>query len=257
MMRAVRSRHGWRAGIGLLALLVVLLAGCSSVSGMGQSPAATATSAPDTADQQDVLEVPPPVPTDTPTPLPTPRPTAPPPPAGVPAPPSDNGKVILVSLSRQQLWTYNNGAYAFTALVETGRPELPTPTGTFHVFLKACSDKRWTNNTAPTTAHNAACTTHVGDGYPFVFTSPWPVGSPYYYYPTHINYALEFESGGFYLHDAWWHVAFGPGANVPHKLADGTWETGSHGCVGMTTANAERLYAWAPTGATVVVRAVA
>jgi hypothetical protein len=35
-----------------------------------------------------------------------------------------------------------------------------------------------------------------------VFTSPWPPGSPYYYDPTRINHALEFASGGFYLHDA-------------------------------------------------------
>ena len=35
----------------------------------------------------------------------------------------------------------------------------------------------------------------------FVFTSPWPPGSPFYYYPTHINYALNFHDGGFYLHD--------------------------------------------------------
>jgi lipoprotein-anchoring transpeptidase ErfK/SrfK len=38
-------------------------------------------------------------------------------------------------------------------------------------------------------------------------------------------------------------------------LPDGTWETGSHGCVGMKTADAEHLYSWAPVGTTVVVEA--
>jgi len=269
------------APLALLAILAAsVLGGCSSTSGAATTrPGATPTGMPDAAAKQDLIPAPTPtpaptstsLPTSTPTPrptatatptpqptaIPTPRPTPPPLPDGVPQPPITAGKVVLVSLSRQQLWAYQDGAFAFTALVETGRPELPTPTGTFHVFLKNCSDKRWTTNAAPTADHNAACTQHNGDGYQFVFTSPWPPGSPYYYYPTHINYGLEFAGGGFYLHDAWWHVAFGPGSNVPHQLPDGTWETGSHGCVGMKIADAEHLYAWAPIGTTVVVQASA
>jgi lipoprotein-anchoring transpeptidase ErfK/SrfK len=162
--------------------------------------------------------------------------------------------VILVSLARQQLYAYQNGSLAFTFTVETGRPELPTPTGVYHIFLKNCSDKRWTNNAGPTASHNVNCVQHNGDGFQEMFRSPWPVGSANWYAPTHINYAMEFREGGFYLHDAWWHVAFGPGANVPHKLPDGTWETGSHGCIGMRIADAERLYAWAAIGTPVYVR---
>lgn len=142
----------------------------------------------------------------------------------------------------------------FTFTVETGRPELPTPTGVFHVFLKNCSDLRWTSNSAPTTRHNVNCVEHNGDRHQAMFTSPWPAGSANWYAPTHINYALEFKEGGFYLHDAWWHVAFGPGANTPHRLSDGTWETGSHGCIGMRISDAERLYAWAALGTPVFVR---
>jgi hypothetical protein len=267
-MRIGRAQ-GWRiGGVGILVLLVCLLVARTTLVGNVQ-PVATATTGGDTADQQD--QIPPPTPTTQPTLVPTattvptprptatPRPTPPPPPTGVPYPPVTTGKVILVSLSRQQLWTYNNGVYAFTNLVETGRPELPTPTGTFRVFIKKCSDLLWAANSAPVApaTHNVACAEHNGDGFQETFISPFPQGSPYWYYPTHINYALEFKSGGFYLHDAWWHVKFGPGSNTPHQLPNGTWETGSHGCVGMTTADAERLYSWAPNGATVVVRAVA
>jgi lipoprotein-anchoring transpeptidase ErfK/SrfK len=254
----------------LLLLLALLVAACSSASGtlpIVIDPFATQTPS-DQASQQDLI--PTPTPTDTPTiaptqtqlvptTTPTPRPTRTPtrvattPPAGTPPAPLATGSVILVSLNAQQLWAYQDGAFVFTNLVETGRPELPTPTGTYHIFYKQCSDLRWTTNAGPTSQHNPGCQ-HNGDGYQMVFTSPWPPGSPNYYYPTHINYGAEFLSGGFYLHDAWWHVKFGPGSNVPHQLPNGTWETGSHGCVGMTTADAQRLYIWAPSGTTVIVR---
>lgn len=145
---------------------------------------------------------------------------------GMPLAPASTGKTIVVSLSQQWLYAYKDGELVFDHAVETGRPELPTPTGSFTVMDK------------------------VRD---VMFTSPWPQGSPYYYEPTPVNYGLLFKEGGFFLHDATWHVEFGPGSNVPHQLADGSWETGSHGCVGMSLADAERLYGWAPVGTPVVI----
>lgn len=142
-------------------------------------------------------------------------------PSATPLAPLPSGRVILVSRARQWLYAYENGALVFANGVETGRPELPTPAGRFSVLLKARN---------------------------LTFTSPWPAGSPFHYNPTHINYALLFKQGGFYLHDAWWHATFGPGANTPHRVPGGGWETGSHGCVGMALADAERLYAWARVG---------
>src|SRR5260370_41563440 len=106
-------------------------------------------------------------------------------------PPSAQGKEIIVSLSHQWLWAYYNGKVVFNAAVMTGRPALPTPTGTYHVFLKL---------------------------HPTTFTSPWPVGSPYWYPPTFINYALEWRVGGFFLHDSWWHSVYGAGATAPPLL---------------------------------------
>lgn len=270
-MRTASQRSLGLVLAGILMALAMMVSSCSIAVGTRPTvtnPIATETPS-DQASQQDLLPTPT-TPTDTPTiaptetqpvptAIPTPRPTRTPtpvtstPPTGTPPAPLATGYVILVSLSAQQLWAYQNGAYVFTNLVETGRPELPTPSGTFHIFYRQCSDLRWTANAGPTSQHNPGCQ-HNGDGYQMVFTSPWPPGSPYYYYPTHINYGAEFVSGGYYLHDAWWHVKFGPGANVPHQLPNGTWETGSHGCVGMTTADAQRLYAWAPSGTTVIVR---
>ncbi len=157
-----------------------------------------------------------------------PVPDSPPLPArpGVPPAPLPTGKVIVVDLSHQWLYAYEDGTLVFDHAVETGRPELPTPTGTFRVLEK------------------------VRD---VIFTSPWPQGSPHYYEPTHVNYAMLFKEGGFFLHDASWHVQFGPGSNVPHQLPDGSWETGSHGCVGMPLPDAERLYEWLPVGTPVVI----
>lgn len=137
-----------------------------------------------------------------------------------------SGKSIVVSISKQWVYAYQGGSQVFSAAVMTGRPSLPTPTGTYHVFAKA----------SPTT-----------------FYSPWPEGSPNWYPPSHINYALEFRGGGFYLHDSWWHSTYGPGTNGWHHDPRFGWQWGTHGCVAMALASAAWLYNWAPIGTTVQV----
>lgn len=141
--------------------------------------------------------------------------------------PAVDGQVILVSLTQQWLWAYENGALVYRAPVATGRPELATPTGTYHVLLKRQN---------------------------IVFHSPWPQGSPFYYEPENVNYALYFRDTGYYIHDAPWREAFGPGADLPHTNADGTDETGSHGCVNVPTFAGEWLYNWASVGATIIIQ---
>lgn len=133
-------------------------------------------------------------------------------------------KEIVVSTGEQTLYAYENGTLVYSTLVVTGRESLPTPLGTFHVFAKL----------SPTT-----------------FTSPWPTSSPNWYPPTHINYALEFKAGGFFLHDATWLSVFGPGANGWHYDPQAGWREGSHGCVAMPLDAAAWLYNWAPIGTTV------
>lgn len=179
--------------------------------------------------------------TATPTPKPTattrpagPPPTQPPqPPASIPPGPSPvgtvpnvGGQLILVSLSQQWMFAYQDHRLVYRTPVTTGMPQLPTPAGTFHV--------QW---------HEANVT----------FYSPWPVGSPYYYSPEHINYAMYFLYDGYYIHDAPWRHAFGPGTNYPHTDPDGTVETGSHGCVNVPTGTMSWFYRWARDGATVVI----
>lgn len=175
--------------------------------------------------------------TPKPKPTATARPAGPPPPtpppASVPPGPSPagtvpniGGQLILVSLSQQWLFAYQDHRLVYRTAVTTGMPQLPTPAGTFHV--------QW---------HEQNVT----------FYSPWPYGSPYYYPPEHINYAMYFLYNGYYIHDAPWRHMFGPGTNYPHTDPDGTNETGSHGCVNVPTGAMSWIYRWARDGATVVI----
>lgn len=135
-------------------------------------------------------------------------------------------KFILVSTESQSAALYENGRVIYSTPVTTGGPELPTDHGVFHIYFKAS---------------------------PFVFHSPWPLGSPYYYPPTPVDYWMPFD-GGEGLHDASWRSNFGPGSNVaPTDLGTGRTILGTHGCVNLPHAAAALIWDWAPVGTTVVV----
>jgi lipoprotein-anchoring transpeptidase ErfK/SrfK len=216
---------------------VIILSGCSGTVGstnlsqvkpvatvpylpptvVPNTPVATATPKPHTVKA--------PVPSGPPAPIPTAG-TLPPGPMPAGTVPNIGGQLILISLSQQWLFAFQNHTLVFRTAVTTGMPQLPTPTGTYHI--------QW---------HERNVT----------FYSPWPVGSPYYYSPEHINYAMYFRDIGYYIHDAPWRHAFGPGTQYPHTDPDGTHETGSHGCVNMPTPAAKALYAWVGIGARVII----
>src|SRR6185437_879491 len=46
------------------------------------------------------------------------------------------GKVIVVSLREQTLRAYNNGQLVFWTYITSGRPELPSPPGFWHVIAR-------------------------------------------------------------------------------------------------------------------------
>ena len=142
---------------------------------------------------------------------------------GGPPAPTTQGKLILVSIAKQWLWAYQDGVQVFDTPITTAQPGLVTPTGTYHIF------------------------SHL---HPTTFYSPWPPGSPYYYPPTHINYAMGWREGGFFLHDAYWRTVYGPGTNVPHQDPVTGWQTGTHGCVTGPLDAIIWLYNWAPNGTT-------
>jgi lipoprotein-anchoring transpeptidase ErfK/SrfK len=130
------------------------------------------------------------------------------------------GKVITMSLSLQEMIFYQDGCAVRATAITTGRPALPTPTGSFHVFNKQS---------------------------PYVMRSPWPPGSPYWYPTTNVQWVMEFASGGYFIHDAYWESAsqYGPG---------GQYTAGaSHGCVHVPTSTMRWAYDWTPMGTPVIV----
>ena len=128
------------------------------------------------------------------------------------------GKVIVISLSRQVLTAYQDGNAILTTFVATGRPQLPTPPGVYHIFARYS---------------------------PYQMISPWAYGSPWWYPPSWTNWAMEFIRGGYFIHDAPWRSWYGPGANLYN---------GTHGCVNVPYSPMATLWNWAPIGTTVVVQ---
>jgi hypothetical protein len=133
------------------------------------------------------------------------------------------GKSIYVSISLEEMIFYENGCVVNATPVTTGRPQLPTPTGTFAIFLK--------------------------EG-PVEFISGYPPSSPYYYAPVMIQYAMEFLSGGYFIHNAPWEATddYGPGSQYDNVIA-------SHGCVHTPLATMAWAYGWTPVGTPVVITA--
>ena len=136
-----------------------------------------------------------------PTPTPRPLPTAQPAPAAVPksaAPaaaaaaqparqsaPSTAGKSILVNLSKQWLYAYENGVQVFSAPVSTGRDGMETPTGIFAIYSKTPLQ-----------------------------TMDGVLDGKYWIVPNVPN--VMYIHGGVALHGTYWHNLFGTGARPSH-----------------------------------------
>ncbi|MEO6891491.1 MAG: L,D-transpeptidase [Ktedonobacteraceae bacterium] len=126
-------------------------------------------------------------------------------------------RVVVVSLEEQAMRVYDHGKLVKAFLVTTGRPDKPSLPGAWWV---------------------------EGKKSPTVFKAGVPKSSPYYYPDTPIHYAMQYHSNGYFLHDSWWRVTYGPGTNYPHQDASGDpfSSQGSHGCVNISLANAAWLY---------------
>ena len=128
-----------------------------------------------------------------------------------------NSKVVIVALTEQAVRVYESGKLVRAFQVTTGQPDLPSPPGTWWV---------------------------EGKKSPTEFKADVPPSSPEWYPPTPINYAMQFHSNGYFLHDSWWRSEYGPGTNFPHLDPGGTQYSihGSHGCVNMSEGDAAWLY---------------
>ena len=126
-------------------------------------------------------------------------------------------RMVVVSLAEQAMRIYDHGKLVKAFLVTTGRPDKPTPPGSWWV---------------------------EGKKSPTVFKADVPKSSPYWYPDTPINYAMQYHSNGYFLHDSWWRADYGPGTNFPHQDSSGDSFSaqGSHGCVNLSKADAGWVY---------------
>jgi len=133
-----------------------------------------------------------------------------------------SGKAITLNLTLQEAVFYDNGCVVRSTPITTGRPYLRTPAGYFHVFFKTS---------------------------PFTMVSPWPHGSPFWYPTGTVTWVMEFDVGGYFLHDASWEPAsmYGPGSENSYVA--------SHGCVHIPTPVMRWAYGWTPIGTPVIITA--
>jgi hypothetical protein len=131
-----------------------------------------------------------------------------------------SGKAITLNLTLQEAIFYQNGCAVRATPITTGRLYLRTPTGYFHVFFKTS---------------------------PFTMVSPWPRGSPFWYPTGTVTWVMEFDYGGYFLHDASWEPSsmYGPGSENSYVA--------SHGCVHIPTSVMRWAYGWTPIGTPVII----
>ena len=139
-----------------------------------------------------------------------------------------SGAVLVVSLVEQTLRYYNNGKLVRSFLIVSGQYLRPSPPGFWSIILRQ---------------------------HPTEFKSTEPPGSAFWYPPTPIQYAMEYHAGGYFFHDSWWRVNYGPGMNFPHYDSGGD-ETfagnGSHGCINMNPSDVQWLYSQIGWGTPVI-----
>lgn len=135
-----------------------------------------------------------------------------------------HGKVVVVSLREQTARFYQDGKLVFWSYVTTGNIDTPSVPGLNYAMVKL---------------------QHT------VFTSPDPPGSPLWYAPTPINYAIEYALYGYFLHDAWWRAEFGPYTNLPH-WDPAAFNGGSHGCVNFPLNQMANVYSWVSLGTPII-----
>jgi hypothetical protein len=130
-----------------------------------------------------------------------------------------HGMVLMISQVEQAMRVYQDGKLIRSFHVTTGRVERPALPGVWTVQDRKSPDQ---------------------------FKSTDPPTSPFWYPPTPIQYAILYHWGGFFVHDAWWRVNFGPGTQFPHYDVGGDESfagNGSHGCVNMQSNDAAWVYA--------------
>ncbi|BCL81313.1 L,D-transpeptidase [Ktedonobacteria bacterium brp13] len=141
------------------------------------------------------------------------------------------GTVVVTSLAEQALRLYQNGKLVRAFHVVTGQYYRPTIVGRYQI-----------------NSHSALST----------FLSFEAPGSPFYFPPTEIPYAMNFgiPSEGYFIHTSEWRSLYGPGMQFPHydKHNDNSESrNGSHGCINLPLDQEQWLYQQVTDGSTVIV----
>jgi len=139
-----------------------------------------------------------------------------------------SGKVLVISLSEQAMRVYQDGKLINAFLVVTGMPDHPSLPGTWWIETKQTNIQ---------------------------FTSGKQPGQEGYYPPTPIAYAMQYHSGGYFIHESWWRSQYGPNKQFPHFDPGGTSfaNRGSHGCINMSTATVEWVYNFVTVNSTKII----
>jgi lipoprotein-anchoring transpeptidase ErfK/SrfK len=135
--------------------------------------------------------------------------------SGIPVPPIDVPKLILIEIAKQRLYAYENGISIFPepVPVTTGKAGFETVRGQFAIYLKTTN---------------------------FRMRSPFPG----IFYDNMVTYWMPFYQG-YGLHDASWRTVYGTMDYL---------SVGSHGCVNTPFDKIAQLYQWAEVGTTVLVQ---
>lgn len=134
--------------------------------------------------------------------------------SGIPVPPLDAPKLILIDVGKQRMYAYENGISIFNQAVPitTGAVGFDTVKGKFAIYSKYS---------------------------PFRMRSPFPGIE----YDNMVDFVMFFYQG-YGIHDASWRSVYGT-LDYP--------SIGSHGCVNTPYAYIQQLYGWAEIGTTVLV----
>jgi len=139
-----------------------------------------------------------------------------------------NGTVIVVSLYEQSMRVYQDGQLLKAFQVTTGRFEEPSLPGSWQIL------QRMENVT---------------------LKSAVPKGSPFWFPPTPVQYALLYHTGGYMLLASWWRADYGVGTNLPHRDSSGNSisNNGSGDSVDLATNAMAWLYAHVQTNTPVII----
>ena len=136
---------------------------------------------------------------------------APTPPTESANPDPADGKLIELSIERQELIAWDNGVEVYRFVVSTGRRGYETPTGRFKVHTKY--ENRWSRK--------------------------WKVWMPYAMF-WHPKYGYAFHE-----------LPYKPSSPNKRIGASKLGRPDSHGCVRVNVGDAQKLYEWAPVGTSV------